>query len=89
MTDRPTSKPNPDEAGRYEIRIGGNLPARWETWFEGLALSHAPDGTTVLRGLIVDQSALHGVLRQVRDLGLPLVSVARLEPTPPAADPAN
>jgi hypothetical protein len=66
------------EAGRYEIRLKGHLEPRWATWFDGLSLSHESDGTTTLRGPIVDQAALHGVLQRIRDLGLPLVSVTQL-----------
>ena len=71
------------ETGRYEIRVKGHLDTRWATWFAGLSLTHASDGTTLLAGPVVDQAALHGVLRKVRDLGLPLVSVTRVEPDQP------
>lgn len=63
--------------GRYEIRLKGRLDPRWATWFDDMAVSHE-DGTTVLRGPVVDQSALHGLLHKVRDIGLPLVSVVRV-----------
>ncbi len=66
----------------YEIRLKGHLDARWTDWFEGLSLSHASDGTTRLSGPVVDQAALYGLLRKVRDLGLPLVSVIQVEPKP-------
>ena len=69
-----------DEPGRYEIRLKGHLDARWANRFEGLSLSYGSDGTTVLSGPVVDQAALHGVLRKVRDLGLPLLSVIEVEP---------
>ena len=68
------------EPGRYEIRLKGHLDARWANRFEGLSLSYGSDGTTVLSGPVVDQAALHGVLRKVRDLGLPLLSVIQVEP---------
>ena len=64
--------------GRYEIRLQGRLEARWAAWFDGLSLSHESDGTTVLRGPVVDQAALHGLLQRVRDLGLPLVAATRI-----------
>ena len=67
-------------AGRYEIRLKGHLDARWATWFDGLALTTCSDGTTTIRGPVFDQSALHGLLQRVRDLGLPLMSVARVAP---------
>jgi hypothetical protein len=66
----------------YEIRIQGRLEARWSTWLDGLDLSHPDDGTTVLRGPVTDQAALHGLLHKVRDLGLPLLSVTRTDPHP-------
>ncbi len=66
--------------GRSELRLKGLLDARWATRFEGLSLSYGSDGTTVLSGPVVDQAALHGVLRKVRDLGLPLLSVIEVEP---------
>jgi hypothetical protein len=61
----------------YEIRVGGHLDARWAAWFDGLSLTHEHDGTTVIRGPVVDQAALHGLLQRVRDLGLPLISVTQ------------
>ena len=64
---------------RYEIRVKGHLPDRWDTWFDGMTLTRRADGTTVLGGPVADQSALHGLLRKVSDLGLPLLSVT----TPP------
>jgi len=79
MTDRWTPTPDRPEAGRYEIRLTGRLDARWAAWFDGLTVSRDPDGTTVISGSIADQAALHGVLQRVRDLGLPLVSVTRID----------
>ena len=70
-------------AGRYEIRIAGRLAPRWAAWFDGLTLTTAGDGTTLLAGRVADQAALHGVLARIRDLGLPLVSVTRLDADPP------
>ena len=63
------------EPDRYEIRVKGHLADRWAAWFDGMTLTRQADGTTVLRGPVADQSALHGLLRKVSDLGLPLVSV--------------
>jgi hypothetical protein len=63
------------EPDRYAIRVRGHLADRWAAWFDGMTLSRRADGTTVLDGPVVDQSALHGLLRKVSDLGLPLVSV--------------
>jgi hypothetical protein len=64
----------------YEIRLEGRLDDRWATWFDGLTLARDGDGTTTLRGEVVDQTALHGLLQRIRDLGLPLVSVTHLDP---------
>jgi hypothetical protein len=72
-------------SGNYEIRIKGLLDDRWAAWFDDLSLSHQHDGTTIIHGPVVDQAALHGLLRKVRDLGLTLVSVRRLESDPHAA----
>jgi uncharacterized pyridoxamine 5'-phosphate oxidase family protein len=63
----------------YEVRVEGHIGDSWSSWFEGLALRREDNGETVLRGTIVDQAALHGVLIRIRDLGLPLVSVHRVE----------
>lgn len=60
---------------RYEIRITGHLAARWAAAFDAMTLTQHADGTTVLGGLIADQSALHGLLRRLGDLGLPILSV--------------
>ena len=65
---------------QYEIRVEGHLSARWEAWFDGLHLTRADDGTTVIRGPLVDQAALHGVLQKLRDIGVPLVSLSQLRP---------
>jgi hypothetical protein len=69
-----------DESGLYEIRIKGHLNNRWVEWFEGLTITLEDDGDTLLTGLVVDQAALHGLLKKVRDLGMPLVSVSPIEP---------
>lgn len=64
----------------YEIRIKGHLDHAWEDWFTGLVVTLEEDGATLLTGPIVDQAALHGLLKKVRDLGMPLISINRLEP---------
>jgi hypothetical protein len=68
-----------DESGLYEIRLKGHLDNRWADWFEGLTITLEDQGDTLLTGLVVDQAALHGLLKKVRDLGMPLVSVSPLE----------
>ncbi len=64
----------------YRILVGGHLDGGWSEWFEGLRLTCEANGETVLSGPIVDEAALHGVLAKVRDLGLPLLAVNRVEP---------
>jgi len=59
----------------YEIKLKGHLDQSWADWFEGLTFSHESDGTTILSGENIDQAALHGLLKRIRDLGLPLISV--------------
>ena len=80
MTERRISPTDRPEAERYEIRLKGHLDTRWAAWFDGLSLTHQGDGTTVIHGQVADQAALHGLLHKVRDVGLPLVSVIRIEP---------
>ena len=63
----------------YQIRIGSQLGAQWTEWFDQLTLTQADNGDTLLTGPVVDQAALHGLLRKVRDLGLPLISVTQLQ----------
>jgi len=64
----------------YQIRIKGHLDTQWTVWFEGLTITPEDDGDTLLTGSVVDQAALHGLLKKVRDLGLSLVSVKPVEP---------
>ena len=80
MSERHASTDDRHEPGRYEIRLQGHLAARWAAWFDGLSLTHEGDGTTVLRGPVEDQAALHGLLKKVRDLGLPLIALTQLDP---------
>ena len=68
------------QAEWYEILLKGHLNARWAAWFDGLNLTHEQDGTTRIHGPVVDQAALHGLLQRVRDLGLPLCAVRRVDP---------
>ena len=74
MIDTPTSN-----AQYYEIRLKGHLEARWVKWFDGLAITLEENGDTLLSGPVADQAALHGLLKKVRDVGLPLVSVSPVE----------
>ncbi len=67
----------------YQIRIKGHLGREWTDWFEGLTITLEDNGDTLLTGPVIDQAALHGLLKKVRDLGTPLVSVSPVEPGPP------
>jgi hypothetical protein len=68
------------ETGWYEIRLQGRLDQRWTAVFDGMTLTAHDDGTTVIRGEVMDQAALHGLLARLRDLGLPLLSVTQVAP---------
>ena len=63
----------------YQIKLKGHLNGTWSEWLDGLTVIHKEDGTTVLTGLVADQPALHGLLIKIRDLGLPLLSVQRID----------
>ena len=77
-----------NEPGLYEIRIKGHLDDRWADWFGGLTLTPDENGHTLLAGPVVDQAALHGLLKKVRDLGMPLLSVLCLTPGSADGSPA-
>ncbi len=64
----------------YQIRLKGHLGQQWTAWFDGLTITLEANGDTLLTGLVIDQAALYGLLRKVRDLGLPLLAVTRVEP---------
>jgi hypothetical protein len=64
-----------DQPMVYQIRINGHLSHQWADWFEGLTITLEEDGNTLLNGPVVDQSALHGILKKIRDLGMPLISL--------------
>lgn len=72
-------KTDPDQPMVYEFKIKGHLGSQWADWFEGLTIKLEDDGDTLLTGLVVDQAALHGLLKKVRDLGVPLISVNRVK----------
>ena len=69
-----------DQPMVYQIRIEGHLGARWTDWFGGMTITLEDNGDTLLNGPVVDQAALHGLLRKVRDLGMPLISAVRVKP---------
>ncbi|HEY2043609.1 MAG TPA: hypothetical protein VGH11_13100 [Jatrophihabitans sp.] len=88
MQDIPTGRNlRVTDPERYEIRVTGHLARRWAAFFDGMTLTPQDDGTTVIHGPVADQSALHGLLRKLSDLGLPLVSVKPTEETQPTAPP--
>jgi hypothetical protein len=66
----------------YEIRVNGVLDGGWSAWFDGLQVTSDDRGQTVIAGPVADQAALHGLLAKVRDLGVPLLSVRRIDPPP-------
>ncbi|MCU1455708.1 MAG: hypothetical protein JWN46_3854 [Acidimicrobiales bacterium] len=76
---RPASTGDPS-VPLYELRVGGHLSPRWAAWFDGLDVTADDDGTTVIRGSVVDQAALHGLIQKVRDIGIPLVSLSQSLP---------
>ena len=71
-----------DQSALYQIRVQGHLPDRWATWFGSLKIENQPDGEAVLSGPLADQAALHGVLGQIRDLGLTLIALNRIAEDP-------
>ncbi len=75
MTNDSYPKPDPDQPTVYQIRIEGHLSGEWTEWFGGLTITLEENGDTLLTGLVSDQAALHGLLKRIRDLGMPLVSV--------------
>lgn len=79
MPNYPDSTTDPSHPTVYQIRIKGHLDSQWTDWFGGLSITREDNGDTLLTGPVVDQAALHGLLRKVRDLGIPLVSVSSLE----------
>ncbi len=80
MSNKLNPRTEPSQPMAYQIRIKGHLSAQWTDWFEGLTITLEDNGETLLTGPVVDQAALHGLLRKVRDLGMPLISVARVQP---------
>jgi hypothetical protein len=79
MSNEFRHKTDPDRAQVYQIRIEGYLEDQWGDSFGGMTISREENGDTLLTGPVVDQAMLHGLLKKVRDLGLPLVSVNRVE----------
>jgi hypothetical protein len=83
MSDKQTFDEKHNQQQCYEIRLKVQLDDRWAEWFEDLTITLEEDGDTLLTGPVIDQAALHGLLKKVRDLGMPLVSIRPVEPGPP------
>lgn len=79
MANKHNTKTDPSEPMIYQIRIKGHLGCQWTDWFGGLTITLEEDGDTLLTGPVIDQAALHGLLKKVRDLGMPLLSVNHLK----------
>jgi hypothetical protein len=86
MRERRGARNPHSQASHYEVRVKGHLDARWAAWFDGMSLQHEADGVTAIHGLVADQAALHGMLQRVRDVGIPLVSVTRVDDKEPHPD---
>jgi hypothetical protein len=82
MSEKHAVNEYPDGTGRYEIRLKGHLDDRWAVWFGDVVITLEDNGDTLLTGPVVDQAALHGLLKKVRDLGMPLLSVNFVSPGP-------
>jgi hypothetical protein len=80
MSEQTRFQPDSTQPPIYQIRLAGRLSRRREAWFDGMIIDHDEAGQTVITGPVVDQAALHGLLRKVRDLGVPLLSVNRIDP---------
>jgi hypothetical protein len=85
MSNTLNSEIDPSQPMIYQIRIKGHLGRQWTDWFEGLSITLEDNGETLLTGAVVDQAALHGLLKKVRDVAMPLVSVMRVKPDPAEA----
>lgn len=83
MSNKRNPKTDPGQPTIYQIRIRGHLSDQWTYWFEGLTITLEEDGDTLLTGPVVDQAALFGLLKKVRDLGMPLVSINCVEQSKP------
>jgi len=78
MTNEPKHKTDPNQPRVYQIKIEGHLGDQWADWFSGLSVTLEENGITLLTGPVADQAALFGLLKKIRDLGMPLVSVNRV-----------
>lgn len=78
MTDNYNAGTDPDEPMIYQIRIKGHLDPQWKDWFDGMSITLEENGETVIFGPVIDQAALYGLLKKVRDIGIPLISVMQI-----------
>ena len=79
MKNKPTPQADSNLPMVYQIKVKGHLGQQWTTWFEGMTITQADTGETIIIGPVIDQAALHGLLRKVRDLGLPLIAVRQVQ----------
>jgi hypothetical protein len=92
MSQEQSRSADPDQPTTYRLRLRGHLGEQWTDWFEGLSITLEESGERLLTGPVIDQAALHGLLKKVRDLGMPLLSVNRVEPgwaEPPGVNHAD
>jgi hypothetical protein len=78
MSNKHSPNADPSEPLIYQIRLEGHLGLQWTDWFDGLSITLEDNGDTLLTGPVADQAALHGLLRKIRDLGMPLLSVLQV-----------
>ena len=79
MSNKPNSRTDPNQAMVYQIRLRGHLGSQWTDWFDSMTITLEDNGDTLLTGPVVDQAALHGLLKKVRDMGMQLISVNAIE----------
>lgn len=79
MTDFNPINPQPGQPSVYQIKVKGHLGCQWANWFENMTIQQEASGDTTFTGPVIDQAALHGLLTKVRNLGLPLLSITRID----------
>jgi hypothetical protein len=89
MSNKLNPESDPNQPLVYQIRIKGHLDRKWKGWFEGMSIVLEDNGYTLITGPVVDQAALHGLVKKVRDLGLPLISVNRVDTGQPKSTDDN
>jgi len=86
MADKPNAQTDPNSPVVYQIRIKGHLGQQWAAWFADMSITQTGSSETIITGAVIDQAALYGLLRKVRDLGLPLIAVEQIQPGQAAGD---